>query len=76
MLVSSCFSKENLFHLIFAVIEVFCKIKRSLMKDLTCVSPSDNTILIVSATDSGNVYAKSLMVQRESRRWSGLQGIS
>ena len=74
MLVSSCFSKENLFHLIFAVIGVFCKIKRSLMKDLTCLSLSDSTILIVSTTDSGNVYAMSVMVQRKSS-WNGLQGM-
>ena len=39
------------------------------MKDLTYVSPSDNTILIVSTTDSGNVYAMSLMEQREMGCW-------
>ena len=44
------------------------------MKDLTCLSLSDSTILIVSTTDSGNVYAMSVMVQRKSS-WNGLQGM-
>ena len=51
------------------MIGVFCKTKRSLMKDLTYVSPSDNTILIVSTTDLGSVYAMSLMEQREMGCW-------
>ena len=54
---------------------VFCKIKQSLMKDLPCVSPSDNTILFISTTDSRNVYAMSLMVQRESS-WNGSQALA
>ena len=45
------------------------------MKDLTYVSPSDNTILIVSTTDLGNVYAMSLMVQKDSS-YNGLQGMA
>ena len=45
------------------------------MKDLTCVSSSDNTILIVSTTDSGNVYVMSLTLQRESS-WDGLRGMA
>ena len=57
------------------MIGVFCKIKQSLIKDLTCVSPLDKTILIVAATDLGNVYAMSLMVQRQSS-WNGLQGMA
>ena len=47
------------------------KIKRSRKKDLTCVSPSDNIILIASTSDSGNVYAISLLVKRESS-WNEL----
>ena len=60
MLVSSFLSKEDLLLFIFTEVGVFCKIKQSPMKDLTCVSLSDSTILIVSTTDSRNVYAMSL----------------
>ena len=67
--------KKICFFLIFAEVLVSCKINQSLMKNFTCVSPPDNTILIVSTTDLGNVYAMSLMVQKDSS-YNGLQGMA
>ena len=67
--------KKICFFLIFAEVLVSCKINQSLMKNFTCVSPPDNTILIVSTTDLGNVYAMSLMVQKDSS-YNGLHGMA